>query len=86
MASEVKQLLERIEAEQLSMRRGLTGLASVARHDFITARQNNIDQAHSRLLELCGPSATTFVHTIIEQADLLYEAEEVCTELRKRTL
>lgn len=83
MASEVKQLLERIEAEQLSMRRGLTGLASVARHDFITARQQNIDQAHSRLLELCGPCATTFVHMIIDQADLLFDAEQTCAALRQ---
>lgn len=83
MASEIKQLLVRIEEEQLAMRRGLTGLASVARHDFITARQQNIDQAHTRLLELCGPQATSFVQTTIEQADLLYGAEQARIRIRQ---
>lgn len=84
MPSEIKQLLTRIEEEQLAMRRGLTGLASVARHDFITARQQNIDQAHSRLLELCGPQATKFVQTTIDQADILYNVEQARIRIRQR--
>ena len=37
MASELKELLDRIEAECIAAQQGLQGLASgVARHDFIT--------------------------------------------------
>ncbi|MGH2478308.1 MAG: hypothetical protein ACRDHW_01430 [Ktedonobacteraceae bacterium] len=75
MASEMRQLLQRIEDEHLACRRGLTGLASVARHDFIQAKQERIDQCHSRLLELVGDGATQFVADIIDAADLLYDCD-----------
>ena len=75
MPSEIKQLLDRIEQEHLAARRGLYGLASVARHDFITARQKNIDACHARLPELIGGKATAIVAEVLENADLLYEAE-----------
>ena len=75
MPSEIKQLLERIEAEHLAARRGLYGLASVARHEFITVRQNNIDACHTRLREIIGEKATEIVAEVLECADLLYEVE-----------
>lgn len=85
MPSEIKRLLETIENERLATRRGLTGLASVARHAFITARQTTIDQAHARLIELCGEKATDFVEDTIQNADLLYDCQQLKEQLREQT-
>ena len=43
MLSEVQQLRERIELEIESMHQGLTGLAVVAKHQFIEARYNRLN-------------------------------------------
>lgn len=75
MPGEIKQLLEQIEQEQLAARRGLAGVASVARHAFISARMHTIDQAHQRLLEICGPTATEIVCMALENADLLHDCQ-----------
>lgn len=84
MPSEIKQLLVRIEDEQLAMRRGLVvELSSVARHDMIDHHQRNIDQAHLRLIELVGPQASQFVATTIELADLCYAAEQARKHIRE---
>ncbi len=84
MPSEIRQLLQRIEDEQLAARRGLSDVAITARHDFINVRYHNIDQAHQRLLQLCGPQATGFVYTMIENADLLYDAQQARERMRMR--
>lgn len=83
MPSEIKQLLDRIEQEHLAARRGLSGLASVARHDFINAKYQAIDQCHNRLRELVGPDATKFVAEVIEAADLLCDCQQARENLRK---
>lgn len=83
MPSEIRQLLEQIEAEHLAARRGLSGLASVARHDFINARYQAIDQCHNRLQELVGTGATKLVAEIIEAADLLYDCQQERERLRE---
>ena len=78
MPSEIKRLLEQIDTEQQAMRQGLTGLASVARHDFIQKKQAIIDQAHQRLHELLGDAATQFVADIIDSVNILCDCQEAC--------
>lgn len=84
MPSEIKQLLQTIEDEHLAARRGLTGLASVARHDFIQSKQERIDACHNRLLELVGPRATEFVVDIIDSADLLYDCQQARLQMQEQ--
>ncbi|MEO6888766.1 MAG: hypothetical protein ABI456_06200 [Ktedonobacteraceae bacterium] len=52
--SEVAQLRKQIEAEYIAAQRGLEGLAVTARHQFITARMENMDRYHRQLIELVG--------------------------------
>lgn len=52
--SEVARLLQRIDLEYEAAQRGLTGVAMVARHKFITARMEAIGRYHSALQELVG--------------------------------
>lgn len=82
MPSEYKRLLETIEAERLACWRGLNGLASVARHEFILAKDNSIAACRNRLVELIGDEKVVdqVVHDIVECADMLYEAEKWRTE------
>ena len=50
MASELKELLDRIEAEYMAVQQGFQGLASgVARHDFITARVQRVDKLYEQV-------------------------------------
>ncbi len=49
MLSEVQQLRERIELEIESMHQGLTGLAVIAKHQFIEARYNRLQRFTQRL-------------------------------------
>ena len=50
MASELKELLDRIEAECIAAQQGLQGLASgVARHDFITAKVRRVDDLYEQV-------------------------------------
>ncbi|MDQ2902327.1 MAG: hypothetical protein M3Y81_02080 [Chloroflexota bacterium] len=52
--STVAQLRKQIEAEYSAAQRGLEGLAVTARHQFITARMENMDRYHRQLIELVG--------------------------------
>ncbi len=60
--SEVARLLAQISAEYESAQRGLTGLAyGTAKHEFITARMENMSQLHSELHEIVGDVAIAMV-------------------------
>ncbi|MDQ2904418.1 MAG: hypothetical protein M3Y81_12790 [Chloroflexota bacterium] len=52
--STVAQLRKQIEAEYVAAQRGLEGLAAVARHEFITAKMENMDCYHRQLVGLVG--------------------------------
>lgn len=55
MASELRELLARIEAEFVAAKQGLSGLASgVARHDFIQRKMGEIDKLHEQIEEAVG--------------------------------
>ena len=58
------------------MRQGLTGLASVARHDFIQAKQARIDTYHARLIEVIGEKATELVDGVLESINFFYDCQE----------
>lgn len=52
--SEVARLLRQIDLEYEAAEHGLNGLAGVARHEFITARMEQIGAYHSDLQRLVG--------------------------------
>ena len=53
--SEVARLRAQISAEYQAAQRGLSGLSSgAARHDFISARTENIGKCHEELTALVG--------------------------------
>ncbi len=52
--STVAQLRSQIEAEYSAAQRGLEGLAAVARHQYITAKMENMDRYHRQLVGLVG--------------------------------
>ena len=54
--SEMARLLRQIEQEYQASKLGLEGLSSGnARHDFITAKAENIGKYHEQLTTLVGP-------------------------------
>lgn len=53
--SEVAQLRKQIEIEQIAAKRGLSGLALVARHQCITRKMENIWEHFQGLVEQVGP-------------------------------
>jgi hypothetical protein len=54
--SEIARLLQQIDQEYQASKLGLQGLASgTARHDFITAKTDNIGKCHEQLVDLVGP-------------------------------
>lgn len=60
--SEVARLLKQIAEEYEAAQRGLTGLAfGTARHDFITARMENMGQLHGQLQSLVGDIAVEMI-------------------------
>lgn len=60
--SEVARLLEQISAEYEAARRGLAGFAyGSAKHEFITARMENVGRLHSKLETIVGESAIVMV-------------------------
>jgi hypothetical protein len=60
--SEVARLLLQISAEYEAAQRGLTGLAyGTSKHDFITARMENMGQLHSELQSIVGDAAIALI-------------------------
>ena len=60
--SEVARLLAQISAEYEAAQRGLTGLAyGTSKHDFITARMENMGQLHSELQSIVGDAAIALI-------------------------
>ncbi len=72
MSSEIAHLKQRIAEEYTAAQHGLTGLsAGNARHDFITARMDNLGAIHEQLIALVGQSeaATILVKTVWSPTD-----------------
>ena len=70
--SEMTRLLREIEQEYQASKLGLEGLSSgSARHDFMTAKAENIGKYHEQLTQLVGPeeAITMIAHTIWTPAD-----------------
>jgi hypothetical protein len=60
--SEVARLLEQINEEYEAAQRGLSGFAhGSAKHDFITARMENVGRLHNELQEIVGDEAIALV-------------------------
>lgn len=60
--SEVARLLEQISAEYEAAQRGLKGFAyGSSKHDFITARMENVGRLHNELQAIVGDSAIALV-------------------------
>jgi hypothetical protein len=56
--SEIAQIRQKIQAEYEAAERGLHGFANgAARHDFISARTENLGRLHEQLSTLIGPDA-----------------------------
>lgn len=68
--SEVAQLRQKISEEYEAMKRGLTGLAwGSAKHDFINARMQRVDQYHNQLAQYVGEyEATSTICDLYNQA------------------
>lgn len=70
--SDVSRILKQIEQEYQASQCGLEGLASgTARHDFISAKTQNIEKCHERLVELVGPEQAIVIiaNTIWKPSD-----------------
>ena len=65
-SSEITQLLKQIEAEYIAAQRGLTGFAESARHEFITARLENMGKLHKTLRTIVGDDATRLLAERLE--------------------
>jgi len=60
--SEVARILEQISLEYEAAQRGMYGFAQgSAKHEFITARMENMGNLHSKLHDLVGDSAIEMV-------------------------
>lgn len=60
--SEVAKLLDQISAEYAAAQRGLHGFAyGSTKHEFITARMENVGRLHDELREIVGDSAIALV-------------------------
>ncbi len=64
--SEIARLLNQIEVEYVAAQHGLTGFAESAKHEFITARLENIGQLHESLRALVGDDATRLLAECLE--------------------
>ena len=74
--SEVALLLSQISAEYEAAQRGLSGLSyGSSRHEFITARMENVGQLHKQLYSLVGDAATAMIVTVLDP-DLQTSAQE----------
>jgi len=72
MESEIARIRQKILTEYEAAQRGLLGFASgTARHDFITARTENIGVLHEELIGFVGPDQAMAIvaNTIWSPAD-----------------
>lgn len=77
--SEVARLMRQIQMEYEAAQQGLSGLAAVSRHDFITARMENIGEHHVALQQLIGEQkAIHFLAQVFEGKNT--ETEETQSE------
>lgn len=54
--SEIAQIRKQIQAEYEAAKQGLSGFSSgTARHNFISAKTENIGKCHEQLVKLVGP-------------------------------
>jgi tRNA splicing ligase len=66
--SEVARILEEISLEYEAAQRGLYGFAyGAAKHEFITARMENMGNLHSKLQDIVGDSAIALVAETLNQ-------------------
>ncbi len=66
--SEVARILEQISLEYEAAQRGLCGFAyGAAKHEFITARMENMGNLHSKLQDIVGDSAIALVAETLNQ-------------------
>ncbi|QBD74772.1 hypothetical protein EPA93_01690 [Ktedonosporobacter rubrisoli] len=65
--SEVAQLRQQIESEYRAACEGLHGLAMRARHDFIQARMQRVEEYYQELSSIVGPEAA--ITTVIKIND-----------------
>ena len=66
--SEVARILEEISLEYEAAQRGLYGFAyGAAKHEFITARMENMGNLHSKLQDIVGESAIELVAETLNQ-------------------
>jgi hypothetical protein len=67
--SEVARLLEQISAEYEAAQRGLSGFAyGSAKHEFITARMENVGKLHDELHAIVGEEAIMMVAEALKNA------------------
>ncbi len=68
--SEVARLMQQIELEYEAAQRGMYGFAAgTAKHEFITARMENMGKCHEKLIALVGErEATKALAQALEQA------------------
>ena len=72
--SEVAQLRRSIQEELEASRRGLSGLASVARHESINKRMGRLDELHGKLASHIGQDkATKF---LLETEAIVYDQQD----------
>lgn len=68
--SQVARLLAQITEEYKAAQSGLTGLGSgTARHDFITARMENMSQLHTQLHTIVGDAAIAMIAEELQNID-----------------
>lgn len=78
MASEVRKLLNQIKHEYQASRNGLTGIALVARHDFIQKRTANLANAANQLVSLVGADrAAKLADLTMDVVDLELQLQEI---------
>lgn len=80
MSSEIQRLLQQIEAESIAMQRGLSGLASVARHEYIRRYHASIDQKYLQLVEIIGTKAADYVTDILDNTQQLFECPQLADQ------
>jgi len=66
--SEVTRILAQISAEYEAAQRGLSGFAyGTSKHEFITARMENLGQLHNQLQSIVGDAAIKLVVDTLER-------------------